>query len=367
MNKTKIMGIGIGRAGNVLLNEFLKKDKRYKGLFVNTAISDTRGLEKFDINKNAYIFSATSGSGKDRDFAKEMLKDDIQGLADSVARYPIQDTVIIFFSLDGGTGSGITPIFTKMLKLTCPNKKINLIGVIPDFDKADKLSLKNTMACWNEITELSDTTVKVKQSNGSSAELDIINDIKYIDNSKRETYKAVNIKAINDLDCAFTMTGECEYGSIDDNDAKRFNTAKGYGLILELDKKYHKIKDAIDNALADTVFAIPNQYICNYMGISLKDFDILEAKEQFDYTAAVYVAKNSTHNTMVLGGCDEPSEIIETIKEAYDMVDEKIKGRNKTKGTIIDLKSTTKNIADTSELKTSFTSEELDDIMKDLF
>jgi hypothetical protein len=323
------------------------------GLFINSAYEDTKGLEKFDVEKNAYLFPATSGTGRDREVAKEYLKDHVQSLADTVARYVIQDVVIIYFSMDGGTGSGITPTFAQVLKRTCPNKKINLVGIIPDFNRADKLALKNTLSCWNEIAELS------KQN--------IIDDIKFIDNSKRKTYEQINKKAIDDIVFSFNMNGKCEYGSIDDNDAKRANTAKGYGLILNLDGKYRDIKDAIDNALEDSVFAKPNSFQCIYLAVSLKDFDVLQAVEQFESDETAYVANNSTHNTIVLGGCDEPTEIIENIKIAYDDLLEKSKSRGTIRRTTYNIDDKKEKKEKNKDLKTEFTSEELDNLFDDLF
>jgi hypothetical protein len=366
MQKTKIMGIGIGRAGNVILNEFLKKDRRYSGLFVNSAYGDVDGLEKFDINKNAFLFPATSGTGRDRNLAKEMLKDHVQSLADTVARYPLQDVVTIFFSLDGGTGSGIVPVFTKVLKRTCPSKKINLVGVIPDFNRADKIALENTLACWSEIAEIAETKITVKGNDGTEVKVDVLDDIKFIDNSKRKTFELVNRKAIEDLDYSFTMNGKCEFGSIDDNDAKRTTTAKGYGLILNLDGKYRDIKNAIDNALEDTVFAKPNSFACNFLAVSLKDFDVLEAVEQFEVNETAYMANNEKHNTIVLGGCDEPTEIIETIKIAYDDFLEKGKNKSKIRRTTFDIKNKETEKED-RDLKTNFTTDEFDTLFDDLF
>lgn len=354
MEKSRIMGIGIGRAGNVVLDKFLNKDKRYVGLFVNSAINDLNGLKMVDMNRNVYVFPATSGSGRDRKIAKDYLKNDVQGLADKVAKYPLQDTVIIFFSCDGGTGSGIAPTFAQVLRRTCPNKKINLIPIIPDFNKGDKLALENTLDCWNEIAQLSKNN--------------IVDDIKFVDNSKRKNFEQINEKLVIDLDNSFTMNGECEEGSIDDNDSKVFNTAKGYGLILNLDGKYRSIRDAIDNALEDTVFAKPNDYVCDYMGISLKDYEVSKALEEFEYLTTSYKAKNPNHNTIVLGGCKEPSEIIETIKMAYDEIIERATTKNKNKNdrTIIDIEKTDIK-KENVKIKTTFTSEEYNNLFDDLF
>lgn len=363
MDITRIMGIGIGRAGNVLLNEFLKKDRRLTGLFVNSAYGDVEDLEKFDAKKNSYIFAGGSGSGRDREYAKEFLADHFQALADRVSRYPNQDVIYVFFSLDGGTGSGISPKFLQVLSRTCPDKKINVVGVLPDFNKSDKLSLENTINCWKELGDI---------INPEDESPSIIDGVLFIDNSKRQTYSEVNEKAIGDLYASFNMNGKCEDGSIDDNDAKRTLTDKGYSLILTLEDEFEDVKDAINHAIKTTVFAKPNQYLCNYLAVSMLDYDVNEVAAQFEYQETAYRANNNKQNIIAMGGCEEPSEVIETIKIAYDDFMDRISKRSKSKRAVIDLNSPSNDKGKTKkkpDVKTStrFTADDLDDLFSDLF
>ena len=354
MNKSKVMGIGIGRAGNVLLNDFLHKDKRLSGLFVNSSSGDLEGLDMINLEKNAFLFPMINGSGRDREYAKTFLKDEVQSLADTIARYPLQSDIIIFFSMDGGTGSGITPKFLQVLKRTCPNKTINIVGVLPDYNKVDKLSLENTINCWNEISEI--------------AEKNIVNNIMFIDNSKRESFSQINKEAINVIYNALNMNGKCEYGSIDDMDAKRTFTDIGYGVVLSLNNKFSKVEDAIKDAMTNSVFSLPTDLICNYIAISTKDFSPKELSSAFEYEETCYMANNDEHNTIVFGGCDEPTNGIEYIKLIYDDFINKGNRRDKIKRThvSIDDKSKTSKKENTT-VKTSFTASELEGLFDDLF
>lgn len=363
MDLTRILGIGIGRGGNVLLNELLKKDARISGLFVNSAYGDTEDLEKFDTNKNAYIFAGTNGTGRDRDNAKEFLKDQIQGLADRVSRYPNQDVIYVFFSLDGGTGSGTAPIFLNVLRRTCPDKKINVVGIIPDFNNADKLSLENTINCWKDIDKI------IFDEDGDYR--NVVDSVMYVDNSKRKTFIEVNEKAISDLYNSLQMNGKCDIGSIDDGDAKRTLTAKGFSFILTLDDDFNNVKDAINDAIKHSVFAKPNQYICDYVAISVKDYNIEKVRDQFEYNETAYVASNDRHNVIAMGGCDEPSEVIETVKMAYDDLLKKINSRERGKRAKVDLEVNTnskvKNDKKLSKSPTKMSGKELQDLFSDLF
>lgn len=369
MNKSKIMGIGIGRAGNVLLNEFLHRDKRISGLFVNSSAGDLEDLDMFDINKNAFLFPMINGSGRDRNYAKSFLKAEVQSLADMVSKYPIQSDIFVFFSLDGGTGSGIAPLFLKILKRTCPTKTINVFGILPDYNKVDKISLENSINCWNELSDVAGEEYKYKDKDGKEIKTNIVNNIMFIDNSRRKTFHEINKKAIDDIFNAFNMNGKCDDGSIDDSDARRTLTNSGYGVILTLNNiKNQSIKEAIEEAKRDSVFALPTEFTCNYLAISTKDYYPTDLIPYFQFEETKYVALNKEHNTIVLGGCNEPTYCIDSLKMIYDSIINKGDRRKEIKRSHIDLESNNDVInIEVTEVKTSFTAKELDNLFEDLF
>lgn len=368
MDIKRILNIGMGGCGNTIIDELLSRDKRYVGLFVNSAFGDFEDLKNFDIDKNAFLFSGTDGTGRNQDVALEILRDQVQSLVDTVLRYQFQDVINIYISMDGGTGAGIAPSFTKALRrFVNDKKKINMICIAPNINKADKTSLQNTIKCWNSISELINTKIICKDK----VERNVLNDIKIIDNSKRKSYTEINKELINMIFESHNMNGKCEYGSIDDKDAKIFNNAEGYGIILSLDGKYTDTNKAIDLAIQDSIFAIPSSFKCDYLGISITDFDGMDIKQNFEVNTTTYYATNKNkRNTLVLGGCSEPTDLIETIQTAYELILEKEKtSNNKTKTTIIDInipKNKT-NEPKSSMVKTEYTSEEMDDLLKDLF
>jgi hypothetical protein len=365
MDKSRILHVGIGRAGNVILNDLLTKNRRYIGLFVNSTRIDLSKLGAVNPNVNLYLFPGVDGSGRNGDIAKSYFDDNIQNLADKTLKYPLQDTIIIYASIDGGTGAKVMPLFARALRKMYPrdrfpNKKINIIGISPDHRKSDRVAFENAITCWNEIVAL------VKEG--------IIDDVKYVDNSKRSTLKEINEELIKELDEAFSMNGYCDDGSIDDNDAKVFHTSQGYGTIIQLDPQYKNIQVAIDEHLKHSIFAKPNTYKCKYIGVSVKDYNPVDVIDEFEYTKTAYKAKNAKHNTIVLGGCQEPSELIEMIKMEYDELLKKESETEIYEGTIIDIKKESDNHATSKSnndnnfgdiLTTEFTSEEYDNLFSD--
>lgn len=353
MNKSNILGIGIGQAGNILLNEFLERDKRYLGLYLNSAYEDMSDLSNFDYNKNAFIFSGESGSGRDRDKAKGFVKSHLKSLADIFMRYPLVQVITVFFSLDGGTGSGTAPMILQTLRTVCKNKKINVIGVLPDLNNSDDVSLTNTINCWNELMEISH----------------LLDDIKFVDNSKGLSYEEINKKAIDDLDMAYSIKGKHTIGNIDETDSLKVNTEKGYGLVLRLNDGEKTIDDAIDNAIKNTVFALPDSYECNYLGISVREgqYDINKLKDEFEVYKTTYKTYNSKFNAIVMGGCDIPSESIELIKMRLEEIRERNSRRTPKRKMIVDIDSKpTLKKKEIQEEKITYTEDELDKLVDDL-
>lgn len=358
MNKNRVLGIGIGQAGNNLLNAFLNKNKMYTGLFINSAYEDMSELNNFNYEKNAYVFPGESGSGRDREKAKSFVKSHIKSLADIFTKYPLHDTVIIFFSTDGGTGSGTSPMIIQTLRHTCPNKKINIVATLPNADTSDNISLENSLKCCEELAKIED----------------LVDDIKFVDNSKGISYEEINERVTNDLECAFSINGKHEEGNIDNADSKRVNTEKGYGMILRLRDNEPSLKMAIDNAYNNTIFAIPDvAEECTYLGISVKQsqYKINELKNQFTVSDAVYATYNNKFNVLVLGGCSAPNQTIEYIKlKLQENKENKLKRPSK-KGLMveIDLKDEINakvEKKDFSKIKTSFSEDELDKLVDDL-
>lgn len=306
MNKPKTLLIGCGKAGNKLVNEMINNNKIYSGLFVNTAYRDMATLNNFS-EESAFLFNAADGSGRNREISKEYVKGQIKALVAKINEYPLSKNIIIFTSADGGSGSGMTPILIQLLhksfKMSKKVRNINLVAILPDFKIDDRIAFENTLSFWNEILDIKD---------------ECLNDIKFIDNSKFETYSEINERAVVALNNSYSMNGQDDIGDIDDRDSEIFNTCKGFGLILDLKDGFDTAKEAIDDSIKNSVFALPNNYNCQYLAISTKEsqYKFKDIRECFDVVLkTTYKTYNKKHNTIVLGGCSYPNEAIELINE----------------------------------------------------
>lgn len=355
MKKNEILICGIGQAGGQLVNELYRLDKRYVPLFVNSTMTDVEDLEAFNLD-NSFLFPSASGSGRDRQYARKMTDSNIHSLADKVLRFPMQSTVVIFTSADGGTGSGISvgklPILLKRA-----GKTVNMVAVLPDYEKADKISLENTLEFLKELKSLTDQG--------------IINNVKFIDNHTRKTYKEINEEAIKCIDNGYSIIGKSVEGNIDDADSKRVNNASNYSLVLELNSNYESIDNAVDQAIKNSVFAIPDSFAVDYLGISLNsNFNIDLLKQKFTVYETAYATRNTEgRNTIVLSGMDYPNEIVEMIKIGLE---EKIaRKRNRKVSTLasvdVSMEKANKPEQEKEQVKVSYSASELNNLLDGLF
>lgn len=316
MDVKKILNIGIGRCGNKLVDELITKDKRYSGMMINTAIGDMQELENYKNNRvSSFLIPNADGSGRDRQVASAFVKTNVQRFADEMAKCLQYDLFVLYTSLDGGTGSGTTPMFVKAMRRILPqDKKIMVVGVLPSIPSS-KLSYENTIGCWNDLMELS-------QKNQ-------INSFKFIKNSSRETIEEVNRDAINDLDTAFKLHSFDTEGTIDQKDSFRINTGKEYGIILNLNNSIDDVKLAIEDAKKKSVFAMPYTNDCDYLGILLQKgrYSVNSAIEEFDVYETHYAGHSNGRNVIVASGMAIPVEEIEKINEELKIAKSKKRKR----------------------------------------
>ena len=143
--------IGVGNAGNQLLNEAIKHDIEVYA--INSSLKD---LQDSIVDKNIRSFiigNQARGTGKNRQVAKEFLKVNGLELMTEVTTFiemcERSDAIIVAAATGGGTGSGTSPIFVDILKRQFPNKIIIFCGILPRL--SDVQAQENSVECIKEI------------------------------------------------------------------------------------------------------------------------------------------------------------------------------------------------------------------------
>lgn len=318
MEIKKLLQIGVGKTGNIILNEMMNLDGRYVGLFINTAKKDMISLENFD-ETNYYKIPQVDGTGRDREKAKNYLVKWKDSFVDLMLSYDDFDTIVFYFSTDGGTGSGCSPTLINMVKglyMNNFNKEINIIAVavMPNNDVSIN-GLRNSLECWNDLLTL--------KKNG------IINTLYLVDNNKRETYEEINKEVANSLNIAFTFDSFDPIGTIDTSDSFNLNLANGYNLILKLSNRYKNVEDAILEAQEKSVFVLPSDgnYASNYLGVLLEkdnyssdDVLTIVSKGRIE----TYCGVSEDESVILFGGLQIPNGAIDVIEETIKNSDGKI-------------------------------------------
>ena len=299
----------------MLVDDMISLDKRYVGLFINSALGDIVNLKNYD-TVDHFLFAGQDGSGKNRDVAKGFVKKRIQALIDVLIKYSEQKNCYIFCSSDGGSGSGSSILIAKALRKACPDKNIGIIGIIPKLSE-NQISLKNATEFWNDLINL-----KNKK---------LVDTIYLIDNNKRHTYEEINKEATKALDMAFSLNTFDTTGTIDQNDSNRVNTAIGYNFIMPLDVKYTNLQMAIDNSIKNSVFLPPPSYDCDYLGavVQKEYFNVEDLRSKFEVFKVDYCGYSNSENVIVLSGLSVPREGIDILQVALKDVEDKVKSKYK--------------------------------------
>ena len=322
MEKSKMLLIALGQGAGNIVDGLLSKNKRYNGLFFNSSLFDIKPLKNAVMDKNVYLYPGTDGSGRDRSRSREMISDNVSGIGTLLRKYPQTEAIVIFSTMAGGTGSGAVKTFIKIAKAAIPNAKVNVVAILPSL-KEDELAFKNTIECWNDINSV----------------MDMVNDVKFVDNNKRNTYKEINKEVIDSLDLAYNIIGIHPDGNIDNKDSFRINTADGTGLVLKLYDGVKDAKTAVDLAIENSVFVQPDIYDCDYLGINLKidGYDPNEVSKCFGVYKSTYITYNNDNNIVVLGGCETPIEAIKLIKLSLDEKNKRKAARSRKRSVMIDI------------------------------
>lgn len=298
--KSKVLNVGIGQCGGILANEMKLKDRRYTNLFINSSEGDLSGLETVDMETNVFLYSGGDGSGSNREKAKKYIINDSARLHSTLQKYSQFQFANVYYSTDGGTGSGSIVGFVSMARQALPNMIINLIGVLPNL-KEDNRKLKNSLECINDLARIEN----------------IVNNMMFINNNKGKTYKEINDRATTDLNNLYNMIGHDEIGSIDENNLTNVIKSKGYGVILNLPTGYSNYEEAIKTAKNNSIFAIPDNLYCEYGAIYVNKglYNPSKLIEKFEADETIYRTYGDKFNMITLGGCEIPTQDIQDIQD----------------------------------------------------
>lgn len=209
----KTLLVGIGAAGNKAVYEAVSSNL-YKDEDTMIINSTSKDFPK-DYNGTKIILSPNdTGCGKERNIAKDYVKLSIKSGSFNVDNISKYETVIICTSVEGGTGSGSTPIIAKYFQQVT-KKNVHIIAFLGFED--DVRGLANTVEFFQEIDS---STVVQTISNASF--------LVQANNNKFRAEELANKEMCRRIRVLTGMDFINSNQNIDDTDINKVSNTSGY-------------------------------------------------------------------------------------------------------------------------------------------
>lgn len=239
----KVGVIGIGNAGNQVAALALSK-KEIPALAINASEKD---LDTLSIKMDQIVFGDSAGSGKDRSIAKGFVKSNIKDLfkeEDFKKFMEKTDIVFVVNSTGGGTGSGMGPILTDILRsyyAKDDNKVFVNVAIFPTLGESVGAQ-RNTIEYLKELSDLGGSYMLF--DNEAKADLPTNKQMKVINEEIVEMISIIR----GDL------SHSSPYGMIDDKDMRKIISMPGM-ITMDLLKGIYEdsVTDNIDKLMLDHI------------------------------------------------------------------------------------------------------------------
>lgn len=241
--------IGVGNTGNQIA-ALAKEKLDVPALAINSSAKDLAtvpaGVESYLL---ANADGTSQGAGKNRNLAKEYLKDSIlKFLADEKTQnFPVElDVVFIIGSTGGGTGSGTAPLLLNVMADRYPDTLFILVGIGPVASEALSAQV-NTLEYLNEL-----------YGNLPNAKYMLYDNDNYADEPSYVMMEKVNEEVVQDINVLRGFFNEnTRYDSIDTEDNMRLLSFPGRISVVRVEDV--KEKDLDSGSLEDRLIrAIKN-------------------------------------------------------------------------------------------------------------
>lgn len=240
----KVGVIGIGNCGNQVAC-LAHKEADCEVICINTSENDLATIPD-DIPKK--LVGDSQGTGKKRDEAKKFLKNSIMEImrdGDFTEFVQSKDVVIVVSSCGGGSGSGMAPLMTQILKESFRNpdgseKNFILVGILPRLQEGESTQV-NALSYLREVYEvLENPTYMLYDNNNFSKETSYM---------VLQKVNAAIVQDIKVIQCKYNAP--TPYDSIDEKDMKTILSTPGRIMISGLYSI--KEKDLDDATIEDNL------------------------------------------------------------------------------------------------------------------
>lgn len=321
MFRNDLVLIGLGGAGNRLVDTIINVDDRFQNYFINTSITDLESLENFNRDtRNFLCISQQNGVGRNKNIGKSFAEQSSSIIVDKILSFQ-QNTIFLASSLGGGSGSSILTTtldaFTQIRDMGSFDKTVNLICIIPDL-KSPEVILRNSIQTWTDIFKYKDIVNSIIFiDNGSLRELS--------DDEDRESYINQEFAELFDSIFDIPLSNGIKF---DNGNLSNVLNDKGCLYFYNLKNNMGNINLALRKAEQESVLAkmdmteqstleIDGKRVikCGYLGVSLNDekYHMEELVKNYHVRREVYDGFNEENNLVILSGCTPPNATMGSI------------------------------------------------------
>lgn len=217
----KSIGIlGVGQAGGNIAE--IAATMGFKTALINTNQRD--GLVNTKVEKK-YFVPNYNGAGQDRSIGLRAVNEHYQEIIDFVKRsFQNIKLLLVAFSTDGGTGSGMSPLLIDLLIDQLPGINVGAIAIVPERNVLAGNRI-NTAECIEEVSKIEEIASVFLVDNDQLRRMNP-------QASKQQIYLASNHQVMEAIDRVLTITEKSSiYGNFDETDLMNILNTRGVTMI----------------------------------------------------------------------------------------------------------------------------------------
>jgi tubulin-like protein CetZ len=325
----KSIGIlGVGQAGGNIAE--IAATMGFQTALINTNQRD--GAVNTKVEKK-YFVPGYNGAGQDRSVGLKAVHEHYRELIDFVKKsFKNVKLLLVAFSTDGGTGSGMSPLLIDILLDQLPGINIGAIAVVPERNVLAGNRI-NAAECIEQISKIEGISSvflvdndQVRKANPQS--------------SKQQIYLSSNRQVMEAISYVLQVTQKSSlYGNFDETDLMNILNTRGVTIISSATvtdaKTTADISNTIQRSWANTIFCPVDtvgviragliyegpETVSKLISVPTIFERIGEPVELFEGT---YISDTDPTVTMILAGLSFPRRRLQTLEESLEKNKERL-------------------------------------------
>ncbi len=325
----KSVGIlGVGQAGGNIAE--IASTMGFQTALINTNQRD--GLVNTRVEKK-YFVPGYNGAGQDRSIGLKAVNENYREIIDFVQHsFKNIRLLLVAFSTDGGTGSGMSPLIMDLLLDQLPGVNIGAIAIVPDRNVLAGNRI-NAAECIEEISKIDSLSSVFLVDNDQMRKLNP-------QSSKHQVYLSSNHQVMEAIKNVLQVTKKSSfYGNFDETDLMNILGTRGVTIISSTAitdaKTTSDVSSKIQSSWANSIFCPVESTGVIRAGL-IYDGPEKMAKlinvpsifervgEPLELFEGTYISESDPTITTVLAGLAFPARRLHTLEESLEKNKERL-------------------------------------------